>query len=124
MSNSFPRVRRNWAVLRLLSAAVLILGQGCSSTPLEPWHTEDLTAEFTADRADDIRTFEDYIRLEDALFRHLDEEVYARVESGPEFALVAVRAAPRTRVAAALTGTAVSSCRSRRRSAVSCSCTA
>jgi len=79
--------RREAVSLRLLSAAILILVQGCGTTPVEPWHTEDLTAEFTADRADEIRTFEDYMRLEDELFGQLDEQVYARVETGPEFAL-------------------------------------
>jgi len=54
---------------------------------LKPWHTEELTAEFTAQRADEIRTFDDYRQLEDALFAELDEKVYARVESGPEYAL-------------------------------------
>ncbi len=81
------RSRNAPALLRLLSLAVLVLVQGCGTTPLEPWHTEDLTAEFTADRADEIRTFEDYLRLEDEVFRQLDEEVYSRVETGPEFAL-------------------------------------
>ena len=81
------RSRNAPALLRLLSLAVLVLVQGCGTTPLEPWHTEDLTAEFTADRTDEIRTFEDYLRLEDEVFRQLDEEVYARVETGPEFAL-------------------------------------
>ena len=76
-----------WAKFGFLSTAVLIVGQGCSSPNLEPWHTEDLTAEFTAARAEEIRTFEDYRRLEDALFQELDEKVYARAETGPEFAL-------------------------------------
>jgi alpha-beta hydrolase superfamily lysophospholipase len=54
---------------------------------LEPWHTEELTAEFTAQRADEIRTFDDYRQLEDELFAELDEKVYARVKTGPEYAL-------------------------------------
>ena len=53
--------------------------QGCDAPPLEPWHAEALTAEFAADRADDIRTFEDYRQLEDELFQELDEKIYARV---------------------------------------------
>ncbi len=58
-----------------------------SGPPLKPWHTEELTAEFTAQRADEIRTFDDYRQLEDELFAELDEKVYARVETGPEYAL-------------------------------------
>jgi alpha-beta hydrolase superfamily lysophospholipase len=71
----------------LLSAALISVIPGCSAPPLKPWHTEMLTAEFAADRADEIRTFEDYRRLEDELFQELDEKVYARVGTGPEYAL-------------------------------------
>jgi alpha-beta hydrolase superfamily lysophospholipase len=54
---------------------------------LYPWHTEELTAEFTAQRAGEIRTFDDYRKLEDELFAELDEKIYTRVETGPKFAL-------------------------------------
>jgi alpha-beta hydrolase superfamily lysophospholipase len=67
--------------------AVLLLAQGCSGPPLEPWHTEKLTEEFTVAKADEIRTFEDYRRLEDRLFTQLDQEVYARVDTGPAYEL-------------------------------------
>ncbi len=70
----------------LLSLLLLAIGQGCAGPELEPWHTEDLTAEFTASKADEIRTFDDYLVLEEELFRELDEEVYADVATGPEFA--------------------------------------
>ncbi len=79
--------RPRTAILGLLSAAFLLVGQGCGEPDLEPWHTEKLSAEFTADRADEVRTFKDYKKLEDELFRQLDEKVYAHVETGPEFAL-------------------------------------
>jgi alpha-beta hydrolase superfamily lysophospholipase len=55
--------------------------------PLEVWHTEELTAEFTAGRADEVRTLQDYRRLEDELFAQLNEQVYARTETGPAHAL-------------------------------------
>ena len=92
MRRTCPIVERltrylTWSVLGFVASAITLHTQGCSGPPLEPWHTEKLTAEFTADRADEIRTFEDYMRLEDELFRQLDEEVYARVDTGPEFAL-------------------------------------
>ena len=75
------------AVFGLLSIAFLVFGQGCGEPDLEPWHTEKLTAEFTADRADEIRSFEDYMALEHELFRQLDAQVYARIGTGPELAL-------------------------------------
>ena len=63
--------------------AVWLLGQGCGGPPLEPWHTEMLTEEFTAAKAGEIRTFDDYRQLEDRLFTQLEKEVYARVDTGP-----------------------------------------
>jgi alpha-beta hydrolase superfamily lysophospholipase len=75
------------AKVSFLSAAVMIAGQGCSSPQLGPWHTENLTEEFTAAKAEEIRTFEDYLQLEDAVFQELDEKVYAQTETGPAFAL-------------------------------------
>jgi len=56
-----------------------------SGPPLELWHTEELTAEFSAERTDEIRTFDDYRRLEEKLFAQLDEEIYAHTETGPGF---------------------------------------
>ena len=53
----------------------------CDGPPLEPWHTEKLTEEFTAAKADVVRTFDDYLQLEDRLFTQLDEEVYARTST-------------------------------------------
>ena len=52
---------------------------------LELWHTEELTAEFSTEKADEIRTFDDYRRLEDKLFTQLAEEIYAHTETGPAF---------------------------------------
>jgi len=77
-----------WGVLGLVAGAIMFSSQGCSGPPLEPWHTEKLTAEFTAEMADEIRTFDDYRQLEDRLFAQLEEAVYARTETGPEYALV------------------------------------
>jgi len=72
----------------LLGAITLLSLQGCSGPELKPWHTEPLSAEFTTDKADDIHSFADYRRLEDELFAQLEEEVYARTATGPEYALV------------------------------------
>ncbi|MFQ5993452.1 MAG: alpha/beta hydrolase [Acidiferrobacterales bacterium] len=71
----------------LVGAAVLYVHLVRSGPPLQLWHTEALTAEFTAERADEIRTFDNYKRLEQTLFAQLDEEIYARTETGAAFAL-------------------------------------
>ncbi len=58
-----------------------------SGPPLELWHTVELTEEFTAARSDEIRSFDDYRRLEDRLFAELEDQIYARTETGPDYAL-------------------------------------
>ena len=78
---------RGWRALVVLSGAVPLL-HGCSSELLYPWHTAELTEEFRAARTDEIRTFEDYLRLEDRLFAQLEAKVYARTETGPDTALM------------------------------------
>jgi alpha-beta hydrolase superfamily lysophospholipase len=73
-----------------LVAALAVSGQvGCSSQPLEPWHTARLSAEFEADMlGDEVQTLQDYLALEERLFNELREDVYEQVDTGPEFALV------------------------------------
>jgi alpha-beta hydrolase superfamily lysophospholipase len=73
-------------VLSVCAFALFILASG--GPPLKPWHTEELTQEFTAQRADEIRTFDNYRQLEDRLFAELDEKVYKPTGTGPEYALV------------------------------------
>jgi alpha-beta hydrolase superfamily lysophospholipase len=68
-------------------AAMFVAVQGCSSTQLKPWHTEKLTEEFTEDKADEVQSFDDYLQLEDRLYKQLDEKVYAQTETGPEHRL-------------------------------------
>lgn len=55
--------------------------------PLEPWHTEHLSAEYTLRSVDDVRTFEEYLALEDRLFEQLREEIYEKTETGPDYAI-------------------------------------
>ncbi|MGD8960311.1 MAG: alpha/beta fold hydrolase, partial [Desulfobacteraceae bacterium] len=81
-----PRLR--WVLLIALAGIAAPTIQSCSSLPLEPWHTEALTAEFTTRKADEVRTFEDYRRLEDRLFAQLEKEVVAQTPTGPTQALV------------------------------------
>lgn len=72
---------------RLFVVAVIIFLQSCSDKPLKPWHTEKLTEEFTLGKADEVRTFEDYLQLEDRLFKQLDEKVYTKSPTGPAYKL-------------------------------------
>jgi len=74
-----------------LAGCLLLFGlliRGCASLPLMPWHTESLTAEFTARQTDEVRNFEDYLQLEDRLFAELEEKIVAGTETGPAHALV------------------------------------
>jgi alpha-beta hydrolase superfamily lysophospholipase len=72
----------------IVGAAGLYVLLTDGSRPLQPWHTVELTEEFTAARADEIRTFEDYRRLENRLFAELKAKVYAEIGTGPDYTLV------------------------------------
>ena len=61
--------------------------QSSSDKPLKPWHTEKLSEEFTQDKADEVQNFDDYLLLEDRLFKQLDEKIYAHSETGPAYNL-------------------------------------
>lgn len=67
-------------------AALLCLG-GCGGPKLSPWHTVQLTSEFSVDHTPDIDSFEDYLRLEDAVFTQLDQLLYDHTDTGPKHAL-------------------------------------
>jgi alpha-beta hydrolase superfamily lysophospholipase len=73
---------------RLFHLIVALFIAGCAGNQLEPWHTVTFTEEFRASEADEIRSFDDYLGLEDRLFGELDAKVYSQVESGPEYALL------------------------------------
>ena len=72
---------------RFFALALVAALSACSSVPLEPWHSEKLDEEFTEAKAEQVRTFDDYLALEDRLFRELDEKVYAQTPTGPEYRL-------------------------------------
>lgn len=64
--------------------------QGCGSdSSLKLWHTEELTEEFTVEMVEDelVRNFDEYLALEERLFKQLDEKIYAKTETGPAHAL-------------------------------------
>ena len=64
-------------VCGLAAVLILLFLISCSDQPLQPWHTEALTAEFTAAKAAEVRTFEGYRHLEDRRFAELDEKIVA-----------------------------------------------
>lgn len=69
-------------------AAIAVGVVSCGGQPLEHWHTVRLSEEFEADMLDDVGDFAGYLALEDRLFAELEAEVYADVDTGPEFYLV------------------------------------
>ncbi len=83
--------QKRWSLTGILIGcllgAMVLHTLGCSNPPLKPCHTVRLTAEFTVDNLDEIRSFDDYRQLEDRLFEQLDKKVYARTGTGPEYKL-------------------------------------
>jgi hypothetical protein len=71
----------------VMGALVVYVHLVRSGPPLELWHTTELTEEFTVERADGVRTFDDYRRLEAKLFAEMNQEIYARTQTGPGFEL-------------------------------------
>ena len=81
-----PYLTWRWLAIPVVLVAFGIVAYG--GQPLEPWHTVRLSSEFTAKDIDDVKTFEDYLALEDRLFQEVLDEIYGDVPTGPEFALV------------------------------------
>ena len=72
----------------ILAMAISSFNGGSSSPLLEVWHTEKLNEEFTAELLnDEISNFNEYIELEDKLFKQLDKKVYAETDTGPDHVL-------------------------------------
>lgn len=71
----------------VIGAMGLYLLQIRSGPCLEPWHTIELTGEFKAGNGE-IRSFEDYLELEEALFAELEERVYSQIATGPAYGLI------------------------------------
>ncbi|MGB5617319.1 MAG: alpha/beta hydrolase [Desulfobacterales bacterium] len=71
----------------VLGALALYIYWVRSGPTLELWHTEELSAEFSTNNGDKIRSFDDYRSLEETLFAQLDEQIYARIETGPDYTL-------------------------------------
>lgn len=71
----------------LAGLTLIFFLNGCSNSELKPWHTEKLSEEFTQAKADEVNSFADYLQLEDRLFQQLDEEIYAKSNTGPAYKL-------------------------------------
>lgn len=80
--------RKRSRVLLGLVGAFLLAACGCGEPDLGPWHTVRLTREFTVGDAERVRSFADYLALEDALYAELDENVYAKVPTGAGYELM------------------------------------
>jgi pimeloyl-ACP methyl ester carboxylesterase len=68
-------------IILLIMSALL---PGCSSQVLKPWHRAKLTEEFNAGMNNEVRSFAEYLQLEDRLFEQLEKEVYAEAGTGSE----------------------------------------
>ena len=71
----------------LVGAAGVSFYLARSGPALERWHDDELDSEFTTRLENEIRSFDDYLALEDRLFEELDAEIYARTPRGPEYTL-------------------------------------
>ena len=90
MTITIGRKRRyfTWRVICCVAVVTTLYLQGCNSPPLKLWHKVRLPAEFTANKADEIQTFDDYRQLEDRLFAQLEDKIYSKTETGPGYLLV------------------------------------
>ncbi len=82
-----PRLAR-WVFTGFVFMVIVLGVVGRGSQSIRVWHTKHLTSEFTAKMAHEIRTFDDYLKLEDRLFTQLEKEVYGSTGTGPQYTLV------------------------------------
>ncbi len=71
------RIRKGAIAMLCIIAVVLLLASWIqrSKPDLSPWHTVDFESEFEAKDARDDFDWDDYLALEDELFRELDEKI-------------------------------------------------
>ncbi len=79
-------LRKLFRYLQVILVLLLATLYGLSTTWPDPeiWHTADLDEEFGRDKYDSVRTFPDYLGLEDRLFRQLEEEIYSETPRGAD----------------------------------------
>jgi alpha-beta hydrolase superfamily lysophospholipase len=85
------RYRSPWVAAPTRGALLLLVAglvQGCAGFETGPWLDVRLTEEFSRDKAAQVRTFGDYLALEDRLFAELDAKVYAATAPGPDEGLL------------------------------------
>ena len=72
----------------VLSLLVMFVTAFSTAPALQLWHTEILTEEFTEDMVGhQVSSFDDYMALEERLFRQLDKKIYATSDTGPAHVL-------------------------------------
>jgi alpha-beta hydrolase superfamily lysophospholipase len=79
------RLSRGLGIALLGAVATVIIGYALwarSQPPLQLWHEVRLDEEFTAAKATEVTTLEDYQALEARVLEELNEKVYAHVPSG------------------------------------------
>jgi len=69
--------------IALLSSVCALFLAGCANTDPDPWRSAHLTEEFSLRDTPEVRSFKDYLALEDRLYQQLDEKVYAVTRQGP-----------------------------------------
>lgn len=69
-------------ITALLASLLVMLAAGCATTDPDPWRDTRLTEEFSLRTTPEVRSFADYLALEDRLFSELDEKVYAVTATG------------------------------------------
>jgi hypothetical protein len=52
--------------------------------PLQPWHEVELEEDFSAERAQEVRSLNDYLALEERVYAELEAKVYAQTPTGPD----------------------------------------
>ena len=75
-------------MMLIFSLLVMYVAARSTAPALQPWHTEILTEEFTEDMVGhQVNNFDDYLALEERLFKQLDEQIYANSAIGPAHVL-------------------------------------
>lgn len=81
---------KRWYIVRTIGYIMAVVGLcacGGNRPPLELWHSANLTEEYSSDKSEEIKTFDDYLQLETRLFEQLEDKVYAHTETGLNHAL-------------------------------------
>ncbi len=61
---------------------IALFVQQLNGPEMQAWHTEQLSEEFSTENAEKIKTFTDYLQLEDKLFKQLNDRIYNHKQAG------------------------------------------